>query len=620
MTMLSGCLRALRLLGVLVLAAAPSRTQGACFWEGAAEAPVKQLEAPSLVIDGKLHVFGGFLAGLVPTLEVHVYDPIVDAWSRRADMPEALTHVGMARDDRQVWMAGGFLGKNPGLVVDRVWVYDVDLDRWQAGPALPAPRGSGGLFRILRGLHFVGGVSSDRNTDQPDHWVLDLDDPTSWSVAAPLPSPRNHFSTVTLGDRGYVIGGQNRHDTSPIDVDLVHAWDPQSGWSQLASLPFPRSHAESGTFLLDGRIAIAGGRANTMGLPSVADVSVYDPTTDQWSPLTVLPGPLLGAAAKVVGSTLVVSGGGPTPAQQQAATHRRPVQTAYIGHLRVNSGGGALALAETWCGDVAYTGGKPSTNSQVGNIAGTDDDELYRSERTSTTSDPKHFAYSVAAPPGEYIVRLHFAEIFFGAPGGVAGAPGKRVFDVALEGQLVLDDLDLFVDPGPATAAMHTFHVGLADGALDVDFTSSVNRPTVAGYEIVPVTRDGAYCTAAPNSTGSGARIGWSGTPAVHENQFALATTGLPAAAKGIYLQSQTQAQAPFASGILCVGPKIYRIGGAQQTDASGVILADLDLAHPSPLAAAIHPGATWNFQFWYRDTALATSNLSDGLALTFLP
>ncbi|MEZ6018376.1 MAG: hypothetical protein R3F49_24985 [Planctomycetota bacterium] len=47
--------------------------------------------------------------------------------------------------------------------------------------------------------------------------------------------------------------------------------------------------------------------------------------------------------------------------------------------------------------------------------------------------------------------------------------------------------------------------------------------------------------------------------------------------------------------------------------------MADLNAIQPLG-AVVVLPGATWNFQCWYRDTALGflTSNFSDGLEVRF--
>jgi hypothetical protein len=605
---------------LVAVAAVPSAAQNACSWTPAANAPIARLESPSVVVDGRLIVFGGFMPNLKATTRVDAYDPVLDSWSSLANMPTPVTHAGCALDDRTVWIAGGFVGDHPGPVTADVWTYDVDTNAWSAALDLPAPRGSGGLFRIARGLHFAGGVNVDRDTDMPQHWVLDLDNPVAWVPSDPLPMARNHFGTAVHNGRGYVIGGQFHHDTNPQDLPLVHAWASHVGWTQLADLPYPRSHFEPSVFVLGGEIALAGGRSIPLGLETMPDVAAYDPLANAWSVKGYLPQSLIAPAIKVIGAELVLAGGGPTENQPTVATYRRPASLVAPTHLRSNSGGGALALTQSWCADLGPVGGKPYTNSAAGGIAGTDDDALYWSARTGSDANPQHFGYLIPIPSGKYVVHMHFAEIYWGATGGAAGGAGARVFDASIEGQKVLDDYDIVADVGTTTAVVHTFATAVQDQRLDLSFDSSADRPLLSGLRVAAISDAGHYCVGAPNSVGPGARMAWGGSLAVSEQDLTLVVSGCPPSAPGLFLQSQSQTQVPFGNGFLCVGAPFFRLLPITTVGASGSALRVLDFDDPSIPAAQILAGSTWKFQFWYRDAAVAQSNLSDALSLTFVP
>jgi len=84
---------------------------------------------------------------------------------------------------------------------------------------------------------------------------------------------------------------------------------------------------------------------------------------------------------------------------------------------------------------------------------------------------------------------LHFAEIYFGVPGGGSGGGvGSRVFDVNVEGGAIeLDNYDIVADVGPGTAVVKSFPVNVTDGNVDVDFTSVTNQAKLSAFEIVPL-------------------------------------------------------------------------------------------------------------------------------------
>lgn len=543
--------------------AAPRFGQSPCEWNPVAPCPVPKAEAPTLVIDGRLVSFGGFTTNLVATSAVHAYDPGTNAWSSLASMPSRVTHYGLAVDERTVWVAGGFIGDHPGYVTDEVWAYDVDLDVWSAGPALPQPRGSGGLFLLGRALSFVGGVAADRDTDRHEHWILDLDDVAAgWVAAAPLPVARNHFGAVAFDGVGYVLGGQFRHDTNPLDVDLVSAFDPASGWSEVARLPFPRSHFEPSVFLSNGRIVIAGGRSNPLGLDALDQLTAYDPAADAWSDLGKLPAALLAPGAKRVGEEILLIGGGPFAHQPLTTSYTRPADAVLTsGHQRINAGGGSLSLAEPWCTDTNYVGGKSYANPGAGDIQGTEHDELYRSERTGSDANPLAFAYTIPVLDTQVRVRLHFAEIYW-------SAPGARIFDVRLEGQLVLDDYDIVADVGPLTAVVHEFEVSVFDGSLDMQFDASVDRPKLSAWEVIPLNAPPVW-----NDLG----LGLAGTHGAPELQgsgslapgtsFTLELVGALEGSVGVLVVGFERIDLPLLGGVLVPSPDE---GGVYLTDAAG--------------------------------------------------
>src|SRR5262249_61881892 len=119
-----------------------------------------------------------------------------------------------------------------------------------------------------------------------DHWVLDLDGGTSWGTAAPLPNPRDHLGYAGLGGKAYAVGGQHLDETSTNQAE-VDAYDPATDtWTPVAPLPIPTGHNHTSTFVLNGRVVVAGGETNGARFP--ADVRGDDPHAH----ISVAPAPL----------------------------------------------------------------------------------------------------------------------------------------------------------------------------------------------------------------------------------------------------------------------------------------------------------------------------------------
>lgn len=371
----------LAVLFALGLCGGSQATAQDCRWTEVDSAPGPRVEAQSVVIRGKLYLFGGFSsAGGTATPRTDVYDPVTDTWRRLADIPIVVTHHTAAADGLEVWIAGGFFGNNGGWVVNNVQRYDVRSDTWSKGPALPGRRAGGALVRLGRELHFFGGFST-RNKSAGDHYVLDLDDVSAgWDALsfAPLPVDRGHLSGALLDGVIYAIGGQLGHDNSPVDLDLVDAYDAQSNtWIPRASLPTPRSHFEASTFVWGGRLYVAGGRNNQPGgAGALQDVVVFDPALGSWSQSITLPQPLIASSAKPIGDTLIVSAGANASNVPGDEQHRRPLGENLGQNTRTNAGGLALSLAANWCQDSYFSSGHARLFPHTPSIANTTDDAL----------------------------------------------------------------------------------------------------------------------------------------------------------------------------------------------------------------------------------------------------
>lgn len=150
--------------------------------------------------------------------------------------------------------------------------------------------------------------------------------------------------------------------------------------------------------------------------------------------------------------------------------------------LRINAGGPQWVYdGKLFGADQLFNSGLEYSNSSA--LL----DELYQTERYAGNNA---FAYNIPLENGEYTVLLHFAEIYFGATGGdSSGGIGDRIFNVEIEGALVLDHYDIVADVGPETPVTKSFEATVSDGELNLDFlvpiTGGANKPKVSAIEIM---------------------------------------------------------------------------------------------------------------------------------------
>lgn len=288
-------------------------------WSTAAPSPIPRSEANNAVVNNKLYVFGGYInSSFQATTRSDVYDPATNTWMQLANLPQAITHAGVAVDGDTIYLAGGYIGDPSNPSTAKVFKYNVTTNTWSQFRALPAPRGAGGLVILGRELHFISGINYQKNADKGDHWVFNLDGGTSWVSKAPLPNPRNHFGYTVNDGKIYVIGGQHVLDEKRKNQSDVHVYEPLSNsWTKIASLPMGRSHTHTSTFVRDGRIVIVGGRANGYPIPTtLTDVTEYNPLLDTWLELSPLPEARQAIAAQLINNQFVATTGsasGPNP-------------------------------------------------------------------------------------------------------------------------------------------------------------------------------------------------------------------------------------------------------------------------------------------------------------------
>ena len=131
------------------------------------------------------------------------------------------------------------------------------------------------------------------------------------------------------------------------------------------------------------------------------------------------------------------------------------------------------------------------------------------------------------------------------------------------------------------------------------------------------------YCIGAPNSVGSGARIGYYGSTSIAANDFHLTVAHAPPHQFGLFFYGPGQDEVLFGNGYRCIAPYptgLFRLGPPLPTDVAGTVIRHVDFDLLSGGDGEIFPGSTWNFQFWYRDPAHGGEqfNLSDALSAIF--
>ncbi|MEM7203553.1 MAG: kelch repeat-containing protein [Planctomycetota bacterium] len=283
--------------------AGPAAAQTGGFWEFRPSLAIARQEVGAAVLDGKVYVAGGILAGtpvrFTPTVEV--YDPATQTWSSIADLPTSLHHFGMATVGGKLYVIGGYVTTFTGT--DACYSWDPATGIWTSIADLPQPRGAlvaaaiGGKIYAAGGVHPTRGVVGDLTEYDP---ATD-----TWRTLPPMPTPREHLSAASLGGLFYAAGGRAGGRL----FNELEAYDPTTNvWTSLR--PMPTARGGNGAATLAGKLIVIGGEGSGLPGGNFPQTEEYDVATNAWRTRANMRVPLHGIYPVTIDDEIFVAGGG----------------------------------------------------------------------------------------------------------------------------------------------------------------------------------------------------------------------------------------------------------------------------------------------------------------------
>lgn len=273
-------------------------------WMRGKTIPQARVEPAVAMLDSRIYVVGGMMAGWLASNQVQVYDPLSGQWESAAPLPILVHHAGLAAIEGDLYMTGGYddMGQMMRAEprINQAWRYDPEADVWTRIADMPAPRAAHASIAINGLLYIVGGTG----TAAREVWVYNpATDTWDTSQRALMPMAREHIAAVALDGQIYVVGGRWNN----INTGATEKYDPASDtWTKLADMPTPRSTLSLA--VLNGYIHAAGGEDMISGC-TYAVHEVYDPDSDTWTKLADMPTPRQAMGAAVVdGRWYLISG------------------------------------------------------------------------------------------------------------------------------------------------------------------------------------------------------------------------------------------------------------------------------------------------------------------------
>ncbi|SCL31872.1 Serine protease, subtilisin family [Micromonospora rhizosphaerae] len=317
--------------------------------------------------------------------------------------------------------------------------------------------------------------------------IKGLSHPDKGAVISQCSPPDGNISGLAWNGASNIVWAATNSET-----DTVYQLDP-ANCAVLSTLPHPSPGFGGAGLELDstGNLWMIDQDPNRVyliesGVPNVVDVPWLseDPASGTVAPGATQP---IRVSVDTTGLTpgtysatmLIQTNSGRQPRLEVPV---RLVVPAY--YQAVNAGGGGYTdlSGDLWSADQRYSPGSwgyTSSQSRVAStarpISGTEEDPLYQDLR----QDPVEYRFD-GLPAGVYEVDLRFAEV-------ANRQPNTRLYDVIVEGGVLLPAHDTAAEVGSFAADQHVFYVQVTDGQLNIRFVGrrGYAPPIVNGIQVI---------------------------------------------------------------------------------------------------------------------------------------
>jgi len=180
-------------------------------WTRKADMPTSRWGLATCTVNGKIYAIGGAPTSYTGLNVVEQYDPITDTWTRKTNMPTGLWGLCANVVNGKIYAFGG----RPGTTaVPNTYEYDPATDTWTRKADMPVANSAMGSVVLGDKIVVIGGWFW--SMDYPYKTVQMYDTQTdSWTIEGDTPFLRSCFSAEVVNNRVYAIGGTDRPHPCP---------------------------------------------------------------------------------------------------------------------------------------------------------------------------------------------------------------------------------------------------------------------------------------------------------------------------------------------------------------------------------------------------------------------
>jgi N-acetylneuraminic acid mutarotase len=170
-------------------------------------------------------------------LDLWEYDPAADRWTSKSPLPAAARdHAAAFVIGAKAYIAGGTMGGGVNAVfLKEVWEYDPSLDHWTRKGDMPEGAATPASF-VLNGKGYLGtGILGDSpQVLSKSFWEFDPPN-DAWTRKADFPGTARYIAVgFVAGNRGYIGTGMETYSGAASSVfNDIWEYDPQGdAWTQ----------------------------------------------------------------------------------------------------------------------------------------------------------------------------------------------------------------------------------------------------------------------------------------------------------------------------------------------------------------------------------------------------
>ena len=254
-------------------------------------------------LDGTIYAIGGSSNGNTSLAVVEAYDTSSGTWSDKASLPQTLCSTCAAVLNNKIYVFGGGVAGVYGSIVKTVYEFSPDSNTWVRKSDIPIELTNATAEAVNGKIYLIGGTGAGFNFAYNSVYEYNPANDT-WLEKTDMPTARFGHSSAVVDEKIYVFGGTTNNSLA--GIASVESYDPLSD-TWIEKLPLPFNVCLHTASVVNGLVYnFTGGDGYSFLYEFVEE---YAPILDSYTMKSSIPTPRWGAGSCTIGRKVFVIGG-----------------------------------------------------------------------------------------------------------------------------------------------------------------------------------------------------------------------------------------------------------------------------------------------------------------------